>query len=318
MPDPPNTMKLPRRHCRHYAIGCGAMAAALLIAAIASVSIWLVPNARVSTMPPGDPVIASNDPAPLPPALLVHIDTTAPEVTALIEDAMGPEAILVTGLMPYEGTLTLQPNESNDLAIAEMKLNVPRSAGAMQILLRSYIDRPTPSGYILRSVERPESSIIHAILEGPLGPTTTRDVHAPPVSEPESLDIPQPSIAIALHNEDGTWNRAVTGYIQAQQDIVIEPLFDWADIHSIDIATKLESIDEATIHGIIRCTTTEAANHLATLMQDAIAEAQSMETSPLRYQLELTTTRATLRGQLHIQGLRETAQLIAKNYHTTQ
>lgn len=316
-PNPPNVFPIRRRGCGRYAAGCGIAFIVAIIAAIVLIGAWMVPNARVSTLPAPPPEPTPEQPAPAPapppPALLVHVDTTAPEITTLIEESMGPEAMLVTGLMPYEGTLTVAPDPSASLAHAEIKLNVPRSAAAMQVFLRAYIDQPAPSGYVVREVERPETAIIRVLLEGPLGtPQAGRAEPLPP--ESLTLDITEPSLAIALHNENGAWGRVVAGYIQAQQDLIIEPLFDWNDIVAASLAAKITSVDELTVHGIIRCLTEEAAAQFTEWIRQTIDEAQAVEGVPLRYQLDIAATGPTIHGNLDIQGLRETAQVIAQNY----
>ena len=302
---------IPRaRRVRTLAWGCVPIVALFTVAGAVSAILWLIPNAPVSTLPPVDA------PPDVPtPALLLHMTTSAPEIRTLLDESMGSEAMLIATMMPYEGTFTIRPKEDRT-ARAELRLSVPRSAAALQVLFRAAIDQPTPSGYVVRAVERPESSVIQVVLEGPLGQSTAPPPHPASSSDAGILDAKNPFSTITLHNEDGAWGRIVAGYLDSLPEGIVPPvLVDWSQFISAQLAAEFLSIDEILWHGIVRCTTADAATRLAQGIEDAMAQVRATDTSGLRYETEIKVLGTEIHGHVRLQGVRDAVHAAAQASH---
>jgi hypothetical protein len=312
--------RTPSRHGRPYAffIGCAAFFLMLTVAAVAVVAFWFIPNAQVSTMPaPPEPPATPETPLPRPPAFLLHVKPSVPEVATLLGDALGAQAMMITTLLPYEGTFTVEPSAEGTAAIAELRLSVPRSAAALHVLARAQIDQPTPSGYVVRSVERPETGVLQLLLDGPLGPeadpphTDTPVIPTRPLS-PESVAL------ITIHNEDGAWTRIVTGYIQNFSALETPPELSVAQLVSANLQATFAGVDVLLWDVMFTCASPLAAATLKSDLETALADVQAQDNLGLVYAHELTVAEETITGNVRITGIQNAAKLIAQAYQAAE
>lgn len=305
---------------RPILVGCAVIGAALILATIVGAALWMIPNARVSTMPvaPVTPVTTTAPTPPPPPALLVHVKPSAPEIATLLSEALGSQAIMITPMLPYEGTFTVDPNEEDTAAAAEFRLSVPRSAAALHVLLRAQIDQPTPSGYVVRDVERLDTGVLHVHMDGPLAPPVPPLAVEAPVLEPLPL-TPEAVALVTVHNETGAWTRVANGYLQNLSEVDTQPAqSSVTQLVSANLRGTFSSVDELLWELHITCTTPAAAQTLKADLDAVLTEVQAQDALGLHYTLTLQTEQSTVKGKLRITGIRNAAQTIAKAYQEAE
>jgi hypothetical protein len=300
MSDLPHDRPRSRSCCRNTLIASAVGLLVLVAVPGYYLAAWVRPEPRVSTLP--QPAAESD--APDHPVLLMHVKFNAPDFTRLLHETAGARGIMLTALLPYEATLVANPDAAATAVDAVLTISAPRSAAALQVLLRPYVNQPMPNGYTLREVVMAQPGVLTVSMTGPLGDVPTEVVVREPSTSAARTAGDDDFILVSIHNDAGQWGRMVQGWIDHQPGRGASTAH-WATLRAAGLGARFADSDRIEWAIDITFTTPEAAAMVRDALNDFFVTAARTDTSGLRYEHSLTAEMNVLRGTIGIAGLRD-------------